>query len=96
MVYLCGGMKSRGFRVQGTYAELESTFVEEPYWGRGIGGGLMGEFLAWCDGRDVNQVFVTASVANVRAIDFYRTHGFGALETTLEMTRKPFENHLEV
>jgi ribosomal protein S18 acetylase RimI-like enzyme len=93
--YLCGGLKARGFRKEGIYAELENMFVGESYRGRGAGGRLIETFLAWCDGAGVNQVFVTASAANVRAVDFYRRHGFGVLETTLETTRKPFGDEVK-
>lgn len=65
-------------------AELESMFVLDNARCRGVGKHLVDAFLAWCHGRGMQRVSVTAYAANDGAIRFYQRAGFAARQLTLE------------
>ncbi len=67
----------------GKTAELENMFVLEDYRKYGIGSKLVNSFIKWCMKNEAKQVFVTASIKNDNAINFYQKQGFENLNLTL-------------
>lgn len=68
---------------EGKTAELENMFVLEDYRKYGIGSKLVNSFIEWCTKNEVKQIFVTASIKNDNAINFYQKQGFENLNLTL-------------
>lgn len=66
-------------------AKLENMFVLEEYRDRKIGTKLVKEFFKWAKKRDVENICVTASAQNEKAINFYRLYGFKDYDHTLEI-----------
>jgi GNAT superfamily N-acetyltransferase len=84
--YLAGGFtQAEPFRLdRGPLAELENMLVEEAYRGQKVGGGLMEQFILWCQEKNISRVRVVASPGNTAGVKFYERHGFVPLDLTLE------------
>ena len=78
--YLKGPTALRPVRI----AELQSMYVLPAQRGRGAGGRLVDEFLAWGRAQSAERVSVGAYAANERAIRFYERFGFESRSVTLE------------
>jgi len=85
--YLVGWLirKKMPYRTLKQQAELENMFVMRNYRSKGVGKMLVDEFKRWAKEKGVDNIKVTASGANKRAIEFYRKCGFKDYELTLEM-----------
>jgi ribosomal protein S18 acetylase RimI-like enzyme len=66
-------------------AELQSMYVEAASRNRGVGSGLVDEFLSWAEAHGAERVSVTAYASNDAALRFYARCGFRPLSATLEM-----------
>lgn len=64
-------------------ARLNSLWVLPEHRGRGVGGLLVEEFVAWARERGAPYAVVTAFAANVSALGLYARHGFGSHTVTL-------------
>jgi ribosomal protein S18 acetylase RimI-like enzyme len=64
--------------------EVDSVFVKEICRGRGIGGMLMGQVLAWMTQRGAETKIVDVSVGNEGAFGFYGRFGFLPRKTVLQ------------
>jgi GNAT superfamily N-acetyltransferase len=67
-------------------AVLESMRVVPDARGRGVGGRLVAEFLAWAKERGAVRAGVTAYAANEGAQRFYARHGFVPASVSLRVT----------
>ena len=66
-------------------AEFQSMYVEAASRNRGVGTGLVDEFLSWAGDRTAERVSVTAYASNDAALRFYARRGFRPLSAALEM-----------
>lgn len=84
--YLSGGAAKRiPWRKRARYAYLGSIFIEKKFRDKGLGAGLVKNFIDWCKEKRVNYVSVTASAKNKSAIDFYRHSRFKDYDLVLEL-----------
>ncbi|NUP53670.1 MAG: GNAT family N-acetyltransferase [Catenulispora sp.] len=66
-------------------AELVSTHVAVSHRGRGIGGRMVEDFIAWGRDRGAARLHVSAYTANSSAIRFYQHYGFVPLTIDLAL-----------
>lgn len=55
--------------------------VEEPYRRKGIGTRLLQAFIRECIAKDIRLISLEVRVNNSAAIEFYKTFGFGIVQT---------------
>jgi GNAT superfamily N-acetyltransferase len=75
-------LEPEGIRLE-RFAVLESMRVDPGARRAGVGGALIGYFLAWARERGVRQASVTAFAANEAAQRLYVRHGFAPHAVTL-------------
>ena len=85
----------------GGHGEVETSFVDAAYRGRGIGGALLDRAAAWMDELGTIEQALSVFAANDRVLPFYARHGFaprfvvlvrqppGELETAIRPRRQP-------
>ena len=64
----------------GQSGQLEALYVLSDYQGKGVGGELIKETLAFLSG--VKEVWLEVATHNKKAIGFYQKHGFEIVEGT--------------
>ena len=82
--YLAGSICEQTSYITETFAELDNMCINEEYRRFGIGTLLMNEFKKYCKEKDMQNIKVTASAKNSRAIQFYIKNGFEAYNVTLK------------
>ena len=63
----------------------EDMYVEDEYRRLGVGTLLIEKFKKYCKEKDIQNIKVTASAKNNRAINFYMKNGFEDYNVTLKM-----------
>ena len=87
--FLEGGTKGSAAWRPVKATEVRSIFVREQRRGRGIGRGLMLEFLRWSEKRGAQAVELGVFASNERGIAFYRSLGFAPTVVTMERVVRP-------
>lgn len=82
--YLAGSICEEISYITETFAELDNMCIYDEYRRFGIGTLLMNEFKKYCKERNVQNIKVTASAKNSRAIQFYMKNGFEDYNITLK------------
>ena len=82
--YLAGRIYIESSCVTNSLAEVDNMFILEDYRKYGIGSKLMDEFKQCCMKNNIEELKVTASAKNIKAIDFYNKNGFNDFEITLK------------
>ncbi len=82
--YLAGSINIQKSYKTKIFAELDNMLVLEEYRKYGIGSKLVDEFKKYCLQNKVDELKVTASVKNEKAINFYKKNGFNEFEITLK------------
>jgi ribosomal protein S18 acetylase RimI-like enzyme len=70
------------------HAEIESTYIDGPYRGQGIGSALVGRICAWLRRKRVKSASVNVAVGNESAFKFYRQWGFYPRVTALVQRKR--------
>ena len=81
--YLAGSICEEVSYITETFAELDNMCIDDKYRRFGIGTMLMDEFKKYCKEKNMQNIKVTASVKNCRAIQFYMKNGFEDYNITL-------------
>lgn len=74
--YLAGSICEEVSLLIETFAELDNMYIDENYRRYGIGSLLINEFKKYCREKKIQNIKVTASAKNSRAIQFYMKNGF--------------------
>lgn len=82
--YLAGSICERISYITETFAELDNMCINEQYRRFGIGTLLINEFKKYCKEKNIQNMKVTASAKNSRAIQFYIKNGFEDYNVTLK------------
>lgn len=82
--YLAGCICEQMSYIIETFAELDNMCIDEEYRRFGIGTLLINEFKKYCREKKVQNIKVTASAKNSRAIQFYIKNGFEDYNVTLK------------
>lgn len=82
--YLAGILKLKETYFNVNMAEIENMYVEEKYRSIGLGTMLINEFKKYCVNVNIQDVTVTASSMNAKAINFYKKNGFNNYNLTLK------------
>jgi len=82
--YLAGSICEQTSYITETFAELDNMCIDDEYRRFGIGTLLMDEFKEYCKENKVQNIKVTASAKNSRAIQFYMKNGFEDYNITLK------------
>jgi len=82
--YLAGSICEEISYITETFAELDNMCIDDEYRRFGIGTLLMDEFKKYCKERNMQNIKVTASAKNSRAIQFYMKNGFEDYNVTLK------------
>ena len=83
--YLAGSICEQISYIKETFAELDNMCIDDDYRRFGIGTLLMNEFKKYCKEKNMQNIKVTASAKNDRAIQFYRKNGFEDYNVTLKI-----------
>ena len=83
--YLAGSISEEASYITQSFAELDNMYVEDKYRRLGVGTLLINEFKKYCKNKNVQNIKVTASAKNNRAINFYLKNGFEEYNVTLKM-----------
>ena len=67
-----------------TFAELDNMYIEDNYRRLGIGTLLISEFKRYCRDKNIQNIQVTTSAKNNRAIQFYLKNDFENYNITLK------------
>lgn len=86
--YLAGSINIQGSYVTKSLAEVDNMFILEEYRKYGIGTKLINAFKEYCSKNQIEELKVTASAKNKKAIDFYMKNGFNEFEITLKQKIK--------
>jgi len=67
--------------------------IKEKYRGKGYGNKIMNESIKWCQGKNINRIFLKVEADNHSAINLYKKFGFRvinekALKNQLIMLKK--------
>lgn len=81
--YLAGSICEQISYITETFAELDNMCINEEYRRFGIGTLLINEFKKYCKEKNIQNIKVTASAKNSRAIRFYMKNGFENYNITL-------------
>ena len=81
--YLAGTINGKGSYEDVQYGELNNMFIKEECRGLGIGKSLINSFKDYCKSNGINNLKVTASYKNIKAIEFYQKNGFEEFNITL-------------
>lgn len=82
--YLAGSICEPISYITQTFAELDNMYIDEEHQRCGIGTLLINEFKKCCKERKIQNIKVTASAQNRRAIEFYTKNGFEDYNITLK------------
>jgi len=82
--YLAGSICEQISYITETFAELDNMCIDDKYRRFGIGTLLMSEFKQYCREKNIENIKVTASAKNNRAIQFYMKNGFEDYNITLK------------
>lgn len=82
--YLAGSICEQISYITETFAELDNMCIDDEYRRFGIGTLLMDEFKKYCKEKNMQNIKVTASAKNSRAIQFYMKNGFENYNVTLK------------
>lgn len=82
--YLAGSICEQISYITETFAELDNMCIDDEYRRFGIGTLLMDEFKKYCKEKNMQNIKVTASAKNSRAIQFYMKNGFEDYNVTLK------------
>lgn len=82
--YLAGSICEQISYITETFAELDNMCIDDKYRRFGIGTLLMNEFKQYCREKNIENIKVTASAKNNRAIQFYMKNGFEDYNITLK------------
>jgi len=82
--YLAGSICEQISYITETFAELDNMCINDKYRRFGIGTLLMNEFKKYCKEKNIQNIKVTASAKNSRAIQFYIKNGFEDYNITLK------------
>lgn len=82
--YLTGSICKEVSYITETFAELDNMCIDDEYRRFGIGTLLMDEFKKYCKEKNIQNIKVTASAKNSRAIQFYMKNGFEDYNVTLK------------
>lgn len=82
--YLAGSICEEISYIKETFAELDNMCIDDEYRRFGIGTLLMDEFKKYCKEKNMQNIKVTASAKNNRAIQFYMKNGFEDYNVTLK------------
>jgi diamine N-acetyltransferase len=80
--YLAGSICDKNSYVTVNFVELDNMFVLEDYRKYGIGTMLFETFKDYCINNGINNIKVTASSKNLKAIQFYLKNGFEEYNST--------------
>ena len=83
--YLAGSISEEVSYITQSFAELDNMYVEDKYRRIGVGTLLIDEFKKYCKEENIQNIKVTASAKNSRAIKFYMKNGFEDYNVTLKM-----------
>lgn len=82
--YLAGSICEEISYITESFAELDNMCIDDEYRRFGIGTLLMDEFKKYCREKNMQNIKVTASAKNNRAIQFYMKNGFEDYNVTLK------------
>lgn len=82
--YLAGSICEQISYIKETFAELDNMCIDDKYRRFGIGTLLIDEFKKYCKEKNMQNIKVTASAKNSRAIQFYIKNGFEDYNITLK------------
>jgi diamine N-acetyltransferase len=83
--------------VAGLVVELQTLYVQEHFFGLGIGRSLLQAAEAWARERSASPLWLTVNAQNVRAIAFYARQGYSKVGTTyFVLGEARHENHVLV
>lgn len=82
--YLAGSICEKISYIKETFAELDNMCIDDQYRRLGIGTLLINEFKKYCKENNIQNIKVTASAKNSRAIQFYMKNGFEDYNVTLK------------
>lgn len=82
--YLAGSICKQMSYITESFAELDNMCINDKYRGIGIGTLLINEFKKYCLEYNIQNIKVTASAKNIRAIKFYEKNGFEDYNITLK------------
>ena len=82
--YLAGSICEQISYITETFAELDNMCINEEYRRFGIGTLLINELKKYCKEINIQNIKVTASAKNSRAIQFYMKNGFEDYNITLK------------
>ena len=82
--YLAGSICEEISYITESFVELDNMFIDDEYRRFGIGTLLMDEFKKYCKEKNMQNIKVTASAKNSRAIQFYIKNGFEDYNITLK------------
>ena len=82
--YLAGSICEQISYITETFAELDNMCIDDQYRRLGIGTLLINEFKKYCKEKNIQNIKVTASAKNSRAIQFYIKNGFEDYNVTFK------------
>ena len=82
--YLAGSICEQISYITETFAELDNMCIDDQYRRLGIGTLLINEFKKYCKEKNIQNIKVTASTKNSRAIQFYIKNGFEDYNVTFK------------
>jgi len=82
--YLAGTICKEVSYITESFAELDNMYINEEYRRFGIGTLLINEFKKYCKEKNIQNIKVTASAKNNKAINFYMKNGFEDYNITLK------------
>lgn len=82
--YLAGSICEEISYITESFAELDNMCIDDEYRRFGIGTLLMDVFKKYCKEKNMQNIKVTASAKNSRAIQFYMKNGFEDYNVTLK------------
>ena len=83
--YLAGSISEQISYITETFAELDNMCVNEEYRRYSVGTLLINEFKKYCKDNSIENIKVTASAKNSKAIQFYMKNGFEDYNVTLKL-----------
>lgn len=83
--YLAGSICEQISYITESFAELDNMCIDDEYRRFGIGTLLMDEFKKYCKEKNMQNIKVTASAKNSKAIQFYMKNGFEDYNVTLKI-----------
>ncbi len=82
--YLAGSISEEVSYIIETFAELDNMYIEEEYRRFGIGTLLINAFKEYCRANEIQNIKVTASAKNYKAIQFYLKNEFEDYNVTFK------------